>query len=302
MKEKNVEKLKNELGRIKLCHKYLNRLRKRKILYESELSNLQIILESELKDIQTLEKIGLRSLFHKTFGEYNSKLEKEKQEYLKAVVNYNKCERLLSLIDYEINILKEILDNENLIKTELIEAIKSDSNGVLSLKADVLKLIDNIEKKLEPYRQIRIEIEEAIILGNKINSSLHKIKSGLENIEHWGNNKDTNLKDIDKIQITCYQTELLLSKFEEELNDVLKYLNIELEDPISRMVQFNSIYIENLIADWIISKKIINGLAFICSLIERIDRIINILESELGKTNASISTLESNRSKLIDKI
>ena len=59
----------------------------------------------EYQDIVDLEKSSLRALFSRVLKSREEQLEKERQEYLLATIEYDECQHLIESLEYELKIL-----------------------------------------------------------------------------------------------------------------------------------------------------------------------------------------------------
>ena len=94
-------------------------------------------LDKELKDIQKLEKLGLKSLFHKVLGSKEEELERERQEYLALNLKYKELIKSIEIAEFEEKVLaKKVVEIEvverylaKLMDQREKEILKSDSTN-----------------------------------------------------------------------------------------------------------------------------------------------------------------------------
>ena len=79
---------------------HLVNLEKRIKLQENEVLHLSRIMAEEEEDIHKLDKVGMHSLFQTILGNKKEALEKERQEYLMAVLKFQGAEKNLAALIY----------------------------------------------------------------------------------------------------------------------------------------------------------------------------------------------------------
>ena len=82
---------------------------------QAALDVMEKTLEKEQRDVETLEREGLTTMFRKFLGDREEKLEKEREEYLRASLRYNELYKSVALIRYELDLLSKKSANEEIV-------------------------------------------------------------------------------------------------------------------------------------------------------------------------------------------
>lgn len=91
--------------------------------------------------------------------------------------------------------------------------------------------------------------------------------------------------NLDKARNLAYKTQYHLQLFREELHDVYEFTNadyvrLEASFNLDAFTHFTDIFFDNLISDWIVQRRIRNGLANIRAVQDKVRRLLMTLESE----------------------
>ena len=87
--------------------RFLLGVKKKRNTLVKELTVLNRFMMKEYLDIEKLERQGLKPLFNKFLGSMEEALNKERQEYLLSVLNYQAKEREIKALDYKTEILAQ---------------------------------------------------------------------------------------------------------------------------------------------------------------------------------------------------
>ncbi len=88
-------------------------------------------MNKEHEDVLKLEKISAFSLFRNILGNHKEQLEKERQEYLKAVLEYNSIANEIELLRYEQELLKNKPKDTTNLKHQLDYYLKVKEQKIL---------------------------------------------------------------------------------------------------------------------------------------------------------------------------
>ena len=292
--------------KIELHLKYLEELIPKK---QKEIDNLILLAVREEADIVQLEKLNILSLFYTILSSKEQQLEKERQEYLHAFLKLKGAKEDLKALEFE----KEILEQ----KKSGLQDIEKELNKLLQRKEAELKvrnkttgkLLFEIEKKIMRHQAKSKEIKEAIKEGEKAITLLSGIITELKQVKSWGaiDNWESgyfnmNLKKkqcIDKATKEAFKSNKQLHKFEEELRDVTTQYQLDYHLQMEALDDFLSFYIDNMITDWVVQQKIKNTFNGVGQIIDRVNRILLMLEQEIKKTAAFIEKEEEEKKRLI---
>jgi len=284
---------------ISLLNKKLKKLKKQTVV-------LHKFMEKEYLDIEGVEKKGLKSTFKSFLGTLEEALNKERQEYLLAVLNFQAHEREIAAVEFELNILSkkliELGDVEkrfNKLKNRYFISfnLNNSSKG---------KKIRNIKEQIIKLNSSQAELREAHKMALKAEEGLEKLKTELEKIEFWGvpdsekimkyNGKGRfssykKKRFIDRTKSLTFKVNGILNRFDEELADVSNTLKIDFSGEINSIQEFLNIFFDNLITDWIVRHKINTAFMALDMIHDKILRIDQMLDFENERIEEAIKEL-----------
>ena len=273
-----------------------------------EIRSMDKQLDKELKDIEKLERVGVRSLFHKTLGTKEAQLEKERQEYLELSLKHKELKKEIALLEYE----KELL-------TKKIRSIKEVEKKLTQLKKEREKeLKNNLDPQIrQEFRSLletidfnhalRREIEEAHNAGAKCLKILEKVIALLKNAGEWGRwdmygdkrrSEYMKHRSLDQALKNIPVAQHNLNLFKKELADLgEKEVVLQLDNV--HFNKFRDFFFDNLISDWIVQQRIKNTLNNVEATHSHVRRIIMSLEQEFKLVNKKIQELDTAKDKMI---
>jgi len=269
-----------------------------------KIKNLDQLVEKELRDIEDLEKIGLKSLFHRTLGDMEKQLEKERQEYLEISLKYNEYKKSIELMEFERDLLSKKLGNIDELKHKLdalkkereAEILLSENNAV---KNDLRILIHEIDVSIA----LNKELDEAISEGKKAVKLLLVVINYLKKAGEWGrwdmygdNRRAGYLKrqSIENARRNLSQAQHQLNLFTRELKD-LGENNIKFKVDTIHFNKFTDFFFDNLISDWIIQQRIKSTLNNIESTHDHVRRILLSLQQEKDSNMNNLNVLNNGK-------
>ena len=257
-------------------------------------------LDKELKDVEDLERIGVKSLFYKTLGSKDEQLEKERQEYLNAALQYNELSKSTELLEFEKKVLSKKTTQLSELTTKL-DSLKSlrESEIISSSNHSLKNELLEISHKLENNSVLSRAVNEAIVEGEKSLKHLSIVIDFLRKAKDWGrwdmyskNRRAGYMKHqaIDKAIQNLTIAQHQLNKFSRELSDLgNNYISFDLK--MGQFNKFMDFFFDNLISDWIIQKRIKASLISIESNYSKVQRIVIDLKREIEKINYNTDTL-----------
>lgn len=273
-----------------------------------KLKELDKVLDKELKDIESLEGIGLRSLFHKTLGDKEKQLDKERQEYLEASLKYNEYKKSVELMEYERDLLSKKLNRLPKIKDEL-EVLKQRRAKEIINSPDITlrNELSDIFKKNDVSLMLNKELTEALEEGEKGLKLVGIVISHLRKAGEWGrwdmygdNRRAEYMKrqSINNASRSLTQAQHQLNIFTRELRD-LGENNIAFQLNMVHFNKFTDFFFDNLISDWIVQQRIKGTLNNIESTYDHIKRILMSLLQEKQNNDKKLLDLEEEKNKIL---
>lgn len=271
---------------------------------EFELAMYEKQMEKEQMDVTTLEGKSVRKLFYELLGTKDPLMEKERQEFLAAFLKCQAVKKHLEILRYEDGILsrqsKLLIGAKNTLKTLLIakKKVLTDKNA----KGKGAKKLITLDKKLAKYKNFLREVVEARTAGKACLVMLEKIEKELNEVYEWGTNTFSSKKVkrrprrwVSRATKNAYKAKSLLQKFEIELRDISDHYGLSYQDEMTSIHLFLELFVDNLIVDWVIQKRINHTLHGVESVHDRVTMILMLLENEVTEVNLLID--EVNREK-----
>ncbi len=280
------------------------------MLYDEKikLKNFDSTVKKENDDVKKLEGLSLTGLFHVVLGDKDMRLDKERQEYLSAVLKYDECKYSVSALEREIENYKvQIASIGELDKKyeNLIEKKESFiSQGDSAESKEVLELAETISDTKSDLKEIR----EAIAAGQKALHGMDKVIDSLRSAKNWGTYDmlgggfiSTAIKHsrIDDAKEAAYQVQQQLRCFQKELADI--GTNTEIKIDIGSFSKFADYFFDGLIFDWAVQSKINRSLENVLDVSKRINRVVLHLQNNYREMEAKYNILEQEKRNLIEQ-
>jgi|TARA_R110000737_G_C14609763_1_gene490767 hypothetical protein len=275
-----------------------NKKEKRLAIIGHELESLFVDLEihrkimhDEHQDVIKLEKMSKHFLFAKILGDREHELERERQEYLEAVLEYNAIAHEIEVLQYE----KEILDRKKLDK----EGLKKQRDYYLKFKEQRIlynssdRTIKKLNGEIERLHLLQREIKEAVEVANTASTHLKKAMHHLRSMVNFGayviegmtySKKQILNKAINEV----IQVKVHLKKLDMEMSDI--YNNYELPSMYIYDAFIDSFH-QNLITDWVLRNKLKSAKSLLESGIEQLLRITATLKHDAEKSKKKLKFL-----------
>ncbi|MBI6872428.1 hypothetical protein [Clostridium aciditolerans] len=255
---------------------------KKQEIRKNELYN---ILNNEEKDVKNLESLSIMGLFYSILGSKEQQIEKERQEYLAAKLNYDECCSTISILERELCSYEEELKKYSTLNLEYQSLMKQKERLILIDNSIVShKLISLMDKESDLRLGIG-EVREAIKAGENAQDALKNVLKSLESAQGWGQwdivgggflATTAKHSKIDEAKDYLYYAQELLRIFKRELSDVDLPNNIEIN--IGSFETFADYFFDGLISDWIVQSKIKDSLGKVYIIYDNVKDIINKLD------------------------
>ena len=293
--------------RMKRVQAHLEGLGKQIKEMNSTLKKLSRQVDKEQKEFENMEKLNLKSVFHKVLGSKEQQIEKERQEYLQVFLKYNEAKKSLELLEFEKQTLEKQLIDEATIEAEYQRLLQAKEAELIRMDPKVGIALRNIFKEKETKQRMIVEIQEAITAGERALHSLNQVVGYLNKARNWGQWDMANRgghasmmkhSSVDRARSASHQAKIELQRFSDELQDVYGE-NFNFPFQIESFSGFMDMFFDNLISDWIIQNKIKNSLANCLSVRDKVIRLAGSLKAEVPVVEQEIKDLEKKRKKII---
>ena len=296
---------------MQLANKQLARLEKRILDSQQQLQRLDQMVDKEYKEYEALEKAGMRKLFKRVLGKGEEQLEKEKQDYLEAVLNYNQKKKELELFKFEQNILLDKLKSAQKVNQAFDRTLVQYTHHLIQNDSEAGQKLMDLERHIQAKLRDRKEIDEALESGNKVRTQLQKIVNNLNKAGWWGAPEWKNQNPLkvasDKIEHIDKAVKLIpianhqLLKFIDELRDIYIDDGSKLDYNQTAFSRFSGGFYDSLIIDWILKGKAQNALNVVVSTRDKLDITLKTLTLRNKNIAASIKILRQRKRDIVLK-
>jgi uncharacterized protein YlxW (UPF0749 family) len=261
---------------------------------------------SEGKDLEKLDGISLLNLWHSIRSSKDLAREKEMQEYMAAKMKYEEATANVQMLENDIRRIENKLQSLGNSVEEYQEALKAKENYLLKSGNLAIQRILDLDEKLGRLRAEKLEIQEAIDVGQSANSGLARIAEILKSASGWGAVdilgggliitaiKHSRINDAKR---ELQKTQALLQRFQRELDDV----NLKDSLGISKISIAADFLLDGLLFDLIAQSQINKDRERTRKASEKVQEIIKELEQLLAQNQQQIEALMANRNKIIEE-
>ncbi len=218
------------------------KLQKRILEISEELDSLKQGLKTseqkmldEKKDVERLESISIKKIFTNIMGSTAEELEKEKQEYLDAVYQYNAVVDQIEIVQYEAELLHEKKSSQISVDAELGSLIKKKEFYLKGRPGVVSQTINKYDTQLKLLKFQLNDMSEAMQAGEYARAAVLNLESILNQLYRYMNRPKQHrgmMSGFQMKQLAQQSTQVAavvqtrLNNYEKELRDVYKSLNL----------------------------------------------------------------------------
>ncbi len=298
-----------ELEQIRKVSEHTAQLRERLAVEEKALLVMETTLAKEQRDVETLESEGLTTMFRKFLGDREEKLEKEREEYLRASLRFNELFKSLELIRFELDLLSRKEQSQETVARRVETLIAYREKELMDLDPKVALVLKGINQQTDKLHKYSVEVEEAHAAGMK---ALELVRGTEHNLieaqlmgqrDMWGSKyHGTGHRKhdaIDRARDLAYRSRHELIRFGNELQDVFKGMQLDVNMNIEDFGRFTDIFFDNLITDYLIQQKISKSLVNVNGTRQRLDHIMQSLDNERGVIRDKLDKLEMERKMVV---
>lgn len=258
------------------------RFEENKVRYETAKS----IFAKESDDVEKLQEESLSTFLKRLVGNYDKRLDKEKQEQLTAKMELD-LSLALALESREALDAVQTAVNETSSQLQRLKETLYQSNPLFRER------ITAEETKRAQLKQELIEIGEALAAGESVLDAIDFALDDLDSADSystWDMFTDSSLlfdmmkyDKIDKAEAKMSQLEQQLEHYSKELKDLSMDTFLSYEK-FSGMSKTFDIFFDNLFSDWDTKSKIGRNI----ELLEKLGRDIEELQTKLKNNQAAI--------------
>ncbi|MEF3303787.1 hypothetical protein [Paenibacillus sp. GYB003] len=269
---------------------------------------LELRLEREQRDVEQLMKLSLVNLFHTILRSKDEQLELERQQALHAALKLQEAKEQLAELEREHAEAGAALADVRLADDEYAALLREKEAMLQAHSPETARLLDGLERDAADSAAKLSELREAVSAGGAALSLLRRAEASMGKAEGWGTwdmigggTISTYVKHghIDDARQTVQQAQRKLRLFEKELADLGRHSALRID--IGGGLEFADYFFDGLIADWIVQGKIERSLGHIRSVRTKMETIVAGLERELAAEEATLASLRTRRTSLIEK-
>lgn len=269
---------------------------------------LKQVLEKEYHDVEQLDKLNLTALFYSILGNKDKKQEKERQEYLKAKLQYEEAieeikliKRTVEQLRIEINLLKNSEEKYQLLlreKEEFLLSLEDESSKNLQ------DVIDDINAAALHIQEIEEVLQEAEPALHYLNETFNQLQSA----ESWGTFDMigggllvTSIKHgkIDEARLGISKAQFYLDNLSRELRDVVLPTQLNESIDIGDFNSFGDYIFDGLIFDFIVQEKISKSRSHVQSVYLQVSTIEHMLKNQLQELQNAIKAKMQQKLQLL---
>lgn len=309
MENSSLNEIRNKLAVLPVLEQRMKKLRDKINEAEYEVKALLHKFESESLDVEQIQKDSLSNTILKLIGKYEGKVNKETQEMLTAKMEYDKASERVKELNLERSELGNKISDLYKEKQTFEDELKKREEMIKSNVTDqIYKTYTEIQNEQNFLTHQLIETEEALEAANRVTNTANSAMQHLESSENWatydiwgGGGIISHLAKYDHIDEAKMQFNRLNSQvkdFEKELLDVSindTYISLGI-DSTTRAVDF---WFDNIFTDLRVRDKIRDDMEQLRNLCDKINRVINKLESNRVEVKKKLGEAEVKKNDLI---
>ena len=220
------------------------------------ISNLKRKLWRVREDLDKHQKSKtLKALNSYLKERYLAKENQLKEEFLSLTLQIKEREKLIRLIQFEMDILDEKSTEEEALKKQLSDFLQELPNNVSAFKSEELKSLITTREELQGLLALEVEFEELIEEGNQVLNMVYELRDKFQNdlIKEYKLDSLTPpfrvycSKVIDEIQVRAVNLKYLLESFSKEYADVYQDEKWNIEFQESKNLYYNTLSFGELI-------------------------------------------------------
>lgn len=300
-----------ELEQIRKVQDHTADLRIRLKAEEKDLEVMERMLAAEQMDVDALEREGLTTMFHKFLGDREQKLDKEREEYLRASLRFNELFKSVQLMRFELELMLKKEQNLETVERRIETLIAFREEELMKLDPAAALVLKGINDQVDKLHKYEAEIEEAFVAGTK---ALEYVRS-TENYLHeaqvmgqrdmWGSRRygygtgQVKHEAVDHARNMAYQSKQALIRFGNEVKDVFKDQYLEFNMEVEEFGRFADVFFDNIITDYLIQQKISKSLSNVTSTRMQVDSIMHHLQEQRSAIKDELDRLEGERKKVV---
>lgn len=301
-----IANLRVQLTSIKLTEKRIIFLDHQLDDAQHDLAALRLMVDKEYHDVQKLEKIASGILYKKFLGNIDKNLEKEREEYLHAVLKYDNLANKIKILQYEKDILTHKISTKETLYDELESVIKQSAfTEDITAKHPLYDAIQKFDVQVQKFEQLKVEIDEALIAATNLKNYLIIAGKNLSGFDKLSNNgfqilyyEQVNyLKNIRQVFAMIDHLEQQLNKELKDIND-----NVQSKNLYTPFINFFETMFNVAVIGWQSSTHLRRSKECIHQNIKNTEDIIKYLQNLLLDMDKKVASIQQEKNMYLENI
>ena len=295
--KKGIKEIENQLAAIRRAKRYLTDIDRKIVVEQDRCTRLSILVQQEYADIERLKKQSFNRIFSRFFTEKENDLEKEKQEYLEAVLLYREAKKAEDLLYFERDVLLDKIAKEEALRKELQNLEKQERSENRARLAPQIRR--HLRQKEENRRVVLQELEAVLELGADCLSKLESMQNLLHRMKMWiplrrGSYLNRDLArqagDLERMLLELRNNFI---KYDTELRRISDLINLQTSiahDDFRRQKlifnltqyidRFTENFVKNLVSDFVMHTQMTRTQEFLLEIYHTVEQVQKDLRRE----------------------
>ncbi|MGI6344690.1 MAG: hypothetical protein ACOX18_06475 [Bacillota bacterium] len=266
------------------------------------LAQLEAQLRKEERDVKALEGISLANLFRTVLGDKEQRLDKERQEFVRAKLRYDAAQSAVDRLEEEVAQLRAAIRRLPELQADYQELLREKEQALAQRGGAEHAAIFELSSRLAELRSRQKELREAIAAGKDVQGRTESMLRSLDSAAGWGvwdmiggGFLSTMVKHshIDDARQLAHDAQQSFRVFARELRDVNLQLDLNIE--ISGFLRFADYFFDGLIADWTVQSRINKALDEIKKQQRSVTAVMQRLETDLRTVEKQLEQVAAER-------
>ncbi|MEZ6036419.1 MAG: hypothetical protein R3F29_02985 [Planctomycetota bacterium] len=261
-------------------------------------------------DLRRLEGLGLYSLFRTLLGDRVERADDERQKLLRARLRHDECDESLQRLHGEhARVREELAELEDFDQREA-ELLAHKEALLRERGGDAAQQLVATSQALGELQHQRREVDEAIAAGHRVLAELKQAEADLGSARSWGRldlmgggllTTMQKRSRVDHARRHVEHAQRAMHDFVRELRDVHATLpQIDLD--IGGFLGFADYFLDSLIADWAVQRRIVAGLDRVREASSRVFELLMGLEQRRKQLQQQLRDAESARREWLEGV
>lgn len=304
--DRKLYEMKMAMQRRKQLLSRMNTLLDQRDLLQQKEQQLYEKLEKEETDVEKLEGGSLWKYFYYIAGNYDEKLDIEKQEAYEARVRYDAAVKELDAVMADLDKTDRELDALADCEEEYQRLLREKTDRIHAVDAVHSEAIVRLDETIQNLEGQYRELSQAIAAGNRAMQAAQSAARELDSASDlgmWDMLGGGLLVDLakhshlDAAQARIETLQVQLRSFRTELADVSVDVNVQIQ--MDGFLSFADYFFDGLFADWAVMDHIEDSQNKVGNVIRQISQVLQTLNNMLQENETTRADIQQQRDKLI---